>query len=183
MKISNFIRKINWLLFFGTHIYIYIYNLLQTVPLSGNLSIRCSPSKCMQRKCFLVFDASLYSCCRCVLLVSCSAGPPVLAFYNPSCLICCGGLDTSDIHLVPVVAGIAIRKAFLNCRMGYFFFAPPSPAPALNLKNIMSPSSTTYSFPFILYLPADLTAFSLPSSLKSVNFITSAIMNPFSKSV
>ena len=25
----------------------------------------------------------------------------------------------------------------------YFFFAPVNPAPALNLKNIMSPSSTT----------------------------------------
>lgn len=57
------------------------------------------------------------------------------------------------------------------------------PLPTLNLYRMMSPSSTTYSFPCCRYLPSAFTAFSLPCSTKSVYFITSAQMNPFSKSV
>uniref|UniRef100_A0A0A9CY24 GTP-binding protein PTD004 n=1 Tax=Arundo donax TaxID=35708 RepID=A0A0A9CY24_ARUDO len=46
----------------------------------------------------------------------------------------------------------------------------------------MSPSCTTYVFPSCLYLPAALTADSLPNSFRSSNFITSAHMKPLSKS-
>ena len=53
----------------------------------------------------------------------------------------------------------------------------------LNLKWIMSPSSTTYVFPSCLYLPLFFTSPSVPSSFKSAYFITSAQMKPLSKSV
>ena len=62
----------------------------------------------------------------------------------------------------------------------YFFFAL---LVTLNLKNTISPSSITYSFPLSKYLPPAFTAFYDPSSFKSSNFMTSAAMNPLSKSV
>ena len=53
-----------------------------------------------------------------------------------------------------------------------------------NLKKIISPSSTIYSFPCILYFPSAFTLASLhPNLIKSSYFMTSAQINPFSKSV
>lgn len=60
-------------------------------------------------------------------------------------------------------------------------FLPPPPT--LNLKKQISPSSTTYSFPYYLYFPSALTAVIVPRWTKSSYFITSAQINPFSKSV
>ena len=48
---------------------------------------------------------------------------------------------------------------------------------------MMSPSWTTYSLPSVASFPAALTALSLPSVTKSSYLMTSALMNPFSKSV
>ena len=53
----------------------------------------------------------------------------------------------------------------------------------LNLKKITSPSRTVYSLPYCLYRPSALTAFSLPCSAKSANFMVSAQIKPLSKSV
>ena len=46
----------------------------------------------------------------------------------------------------------SFTKNKLKRKFGHFFLVC-SPAPALNLNKIMSPSSTTYSLPFCLYFP------------------------------
>ena len=61
----------------------------------------------------------------------------------------------------------------------YFFLL----AVTLNLKKMTSPSSTVYPLPSCRYFPAAFTADSVPSSLSSSKCITSAQMNPRSKSV
>lgn len=53
----------------------------------------------------------------------------------------------------------------------------------LNLKCMTSPSCTTYSLPSTPIFPASLTACSEPYFTKSSYLITSARINPFSKSV
>ena len=62
----------------------------------------------------------------------------------------------------------------------YFFLGC---AVTLNLKKMMSPSKTTYSLPFCLYLPLAFTLASEPASLRSANAIVSAMMKPRSKSL
>ena len=60
-------------------------------------------------------------------------------------------------------------------------FLPPPPT--LNLKKQISPSSTTYSLPHYLYFPSAFTAVTVPNATKSSYLMTSAQINPFSKSV
>jgi len=52
------------------------------------------------------------------------------------------------------------------------------PLLTLNLKKIMSPSSTVYYFPACNYFPSSLTAFSLPYLTKSAYLVISAHINP-----
>eukprot|EP00958_Prasinococcus_capsulatus_P007237 scaffold673_cov410-Prasinococcus_capsulatus_cf.AAC.11 len=77
----------------------------------------------------------------------------------------------------------AVREsdARVHARGKSYYFLPL--AVTLNLKWMISPSSHTYILPSCLYLPAALTAFSLPSSCSVSYFMTSAQMNPRSKSV
>ena len=63
--------------------------------------------------------------------------------------------------------------------------SPPAENNAISGFNAIASSRdcTTYSFPSTLNLPASLTACSVFKSVKSLYFITSARINPFSKSV
>ena len=70
---------------------------------------------------------------------------------------------------------------YINILIFNTHFLPPPPT--LNLKKQISPSSTTYSLPCYLYFPSALTAVTVPNAIKSSYFITSAQINPFSKSV
>lgn len=96
------------------------------------------------------------------------------------------GLGTyiSSQWSVAVVSSVQIKKTSLSeaffyflCSIFYFLHY------TLNRKCITSPSLTMYSFPSTRSFPASLTLASEPYCEKSSNEITSARMNPFSKSV
>lgn len=67
-----------------------------------------------------------------------------------SCLICIMPHKTNTFHFF--LGKLHQSKSTLSPFI-HFFFLSVRPAPALNLNRMMSPSSTTYSLPFCLYLP------------------------------